>query len=78
MENKEERSERTRFFCDFLEKELCNLAKQNDETKGLWCDGVIYEETIFDGDGVFALVKPVTAVYKAFLAKRGKRNTNCF
>ena len=52
-----------RKFCDFLENEICRYFENNydQNTKGFWCDGVIFEWADEGG-----------AYFKIFLGKKGE------
>ena len=50
-------------FCDFLENEICRYFENNydQNTKGFWCDGVIFEWADEEG-----------AYFRIFLGKKGE------
>ena len=56
-----------REFCDFLEDEICRYFENNydQNTKGFWCDGVIFDWADKEG-----------AYFRIFLGKKGETEYN--
>jgi hypothetical protein len=49
--------EAERNFCDFFEYRICEYLKnsKNSETKGFWCDGVLYQGMINEHIAMFTI-----------------------
>jgi len=59
-----------RDFCDFLEYRICALfsTANNDEQKGYWCDGVVFDSMLDEKTGLF----------RAFTGKSGQEEYQLF